>query len=481
MSEFDTDALDAELREQLEDAVRVTGQNKPHLHVPAAGEGSEAICSVNERANTLRRVSVASIGPEWVSGWCDACKLAVALDLVEDVSLDVGDQQVADWYESCSYTSALPLEDTDIEERLDAAGKPEACADGGEEIPELTIADGATIEEGWYVLDEERGVVLDGSYAYHGQAMIALPDQEGEDLVVASAEHLRMLREQGDDLEFDLVTDDEPELYADGAGENRHYAEPGETLTLRNTVSGEEVTVTADRDGLVTAYDRQRGFSVDLWERVDDEPELVADGAGTGAGANLDTYRRLIGEDCPECGGPITEGSLRFGYSSIEHKNPDADPQAGHHEIDLRDVDNILAGVHGLASDIQETVEGERPGPLPDGVDATLEFADEFVLPIRRQAKTATVRYGSAHDIGQGDAVELQTTDGVPIERVRVRRTATAQAAEAHHLLELFNAEYPSETPQDVIDALNEHYDGVRPGAIVRVICWEPLEVSADV
>lgn len=101
-------------------------------------------------------------------------------------------------------------------ERTDPArASPECYADGG-------------IEEGWYVLDEERGVVLDGSYAYHGQAMIALPDQEGEDLVVASAEHLRMLREQGDDLEFDLVTDDDLELLADGAGELQPRSYVGE-------------------------------------------------------------------------------------------------------------------------------------------------------------------------------------------------------------------------------------------------------------
>lgn len=42
----------------------------------------------------------------------------------------------------------------------------------------------------------------------------------------------------------------------------------------------------------------------------------------------------LYGATCPACGGDMPRGSIRYNGFEWQHKDPDADPQAGHHTFD---------------------------------------------------------------------------------------------------------------------------------------------------
>jgi len=109
-------------------------------------------------------------------------------------------------------------------------------------------------------------------------------------------------------------------------------------------------------------------------------------------------------------------------------------------------------------------------------VDSTdrIEFADELVPTVLNGQKDATVRYDGFGSVQVGDTLTATTADGNPFAQINVRRTATVLAVEAHDVLAVFGADYPSETPQDVIDRLNDHYDGqIEPSENVRVLVFE--------
>lgn len=107
----------------------------------------------------------------------------------------------------------------------------------------------------------------------------------------------------------------------------------------------------------------------------------------------------------------------------------------------------------------------------------TLELANQYITPVVTGEKDATVRHDPSDDLQVGQVVDLVTEGGELIQRVRIRRTATANAIEALSLLEVFDAEYPAETPHGVIEGVNQHYDAtISPSTTVRVICWGPEE-----
>lgn len=109
-----------------------------------------------------------------------------------------------------------------------------------------------------------------------------------------------------------------------------------------------------------------------------------------------------------------------------------------------------------------------------------IKFADELVAPVINEEKEATVRYNGYESVRVGDTLVAETETGTEFAILDVRRTASVNAVEVHSVLEVFGASYPSEKPQDVIDALNDHYEeGIQPGTTVRVIVFE--EVSRHV
>lgn len=104
----------------------------------------------------------------------------------------------------------------------------------------------------------------------------------------------------------------------------------------------------------------------------------------------------------------------------------------------------------------------------------SIKFADELVPEVLNEEKNATVRKGGFEAVQVGNTLTATTTDESPFAELTVRRTASVQAVEAHHILSVFDADYPSDCPQDVIDALNDYYeDGVAPSTTVRVLVFE--------
>jgi len=103
-----------------------------------------------------------------------------------------------------------------------------------------------------------------------------------------------------------------------------------------------------------------------------------------------------------------------------------------------------------------------------------IKFADELIAPVLNEEKDATVRYDGFESVEVGDTLTATTTDGTPFATLNVRRTASVMAVEVHDLLGVFNADYPSEKPQDVIDEVGQHYeDGIAPSTTVRVLVFE--------
>lgn len=134
--------------------------------------------------------------------------------------------------------------------------------------------------------------------------------------------------------------------------------------------------------------------------------------------------------------------------------------------------------------------DGQRPWWCPD-CDVEVEpalsytstdrikFADELVPKVLNEAKNATVRYDGYEDVQVGDTLTAVTEEGAPFAELTIRRTASVLAVEAHSVLDVFGADYPSTKPQDVIDALNQHYEtSIRPETTVQVLLFE---VTRDV
>ncbi|QLH81012.1 ASCH domain-containing protein [Halosimplex pelagicum] len=107
----------------------------------------------------------------------------------------------------------------------------------------------------------------------------------------------------------------------------------------------------------------------------------------------------------------------------------------------------------------------------------TLVFADEYVAPILSGEKTATVRYNDGGAIEVGDTVPAVMESGTQFATLEITRTATVLAVEAMEVLELFAANYPTETVKGLINGVDQHYDDpIGPETLVRVIIFEEVD-----
>lgn len=123
----------------------------------------------------------------------------------------------------------------------------------------------------------------------------------------------------------------------------------------------------------------------------------------------------------------------------------------------------------------QETATGNRR----ENVDGrpTIEFAEEYVAPIIDGTKTATVRLDPSDEIAVGDTVSAVTPTGTEFATLEIRRTATAIAVEVIELLDIFGAAYSSDTVDEMLEGLNQHYDeSIAPQTTVRVIVFEEVD-----
>lgn len=124
---------------------------------------------------------------------------------------------------------------------------------------------------------------------------------------------------------------------------------------------------------------------------------------------------------------------------------------------------------------MQET-EKVRRDENSDG-QPMLEFAEEYVAPIIDGTKTATVRLDDADEIAVGDRVAAVTPSGNEFATLETRRTATALAVEAIGLINLFGAAYSSETVDELLEGVNQHYsETIRPSTTVRIIVFEEVD-----
>lgn len=107
--------------------------------------------------------------------------------------------------------------------------------------------------------------------------------------------------------------------------------------------------------------------------------------------------------------------------------------------------------------------------------EQSIEFTAFHVLPIRQQRKTATVRLGDdAAEVSVGDRVDLETNHGNWIAEARITSVAETFVGGALDAIEVFQAGYPTETTEALVQALQGHYNReVSEGTTCRVICWE--------
>jgi hypothetical protein len=116
----------------------------------------------------------------------------------------------------------------------------------------------------------------------------------------------------------------------------------------------------------------------------------------------------------------------------------------------------------------------EKHNHISDEEHQKIKFADELVVLVLNGEKEATVRYDGFESVQVGDTLLATTTDGTGFAELEVTRTASVIAVEAHDVLNVFGAKYPSTCPEDVIKSLNKHYDeSIEPGTVVRVLVYE--------
>lgn len=103
-----------------------------------------------------------------------------------------------------------------------------------------------------------------------------------------------------------------------------------------------------------------------------------------------------------------------------------------------------------------------------------IKFADDLIVPVLNSTKEATIRYDGFESVEVGETLIATTTEGEPFAELTVKRTTSVLAVEAHSVLQIFGANYPSTCPQDIIDSLNEYYDdGIAPSTTVEILVFE--------
>lgn len=116
----------------------------------------------------------------------------------------------------------------------------------------------------------------------------------------------------------------------------------------------------------------------------------------------------LYGATCPRCGGDMPRESIRFNGTDWEHKDPDAEGQAGHHAFDPSGVqwaktnEQTPRRVHCRECGFSRRVTG---GVHSDRISA------------KRSAKST--RAGHIAAGCPGDAVEIEVLDQLQLDDVR--------------------------------------------------------------
>jgi len=105
-----------------------------------------------------------------------------------------------------------------------------------------------------------------------------------------------------------------------------------------------------------------------------------------------------------------------------------------------------------------------------------ITFDDKFAVPIINGDKTATVRSGGYADVHYDHALDAVLESGRKFATLRVTRTAEVNAIEAYRFIKLVGAKHGAKHQDDLIERLNEYYDGINPGSTVKVIVFETID-----
>lgn len=124
---------------------------------------------------------------------------------------------------------------------------------------------------------------------------------------------------------------------------------------------------------------------------------------------------------------------------------------------------------------MSECTTADAPDDRPE-----LEFAEQYVDPIIREDKTATIRL-DASDLELLDRVTAVTPEGREFATLQIRATATTTVYQAIPVLNVFKAKYPATTPEEVLAGLREHYDEeLSYETTVDVVVFEHATADGD-
>lgn len=122
-------------------------------------------------------------------------------------------------------------------------------------------------------------------------------------------------------------------------------------------------------------------------------------------------------------------------------------------------------------------IERDTGDVEPDGVHRVLEFATEYIDPICRGEKTATVRVGADAALEPGHNVDAVTPEGHTFARLHIDAVATGHADTILDRLAIFGANYPHDETSDLLRALQRHYDDdLGPETPVRGIVFDVID-----
>jgi hypothetical protein len=161
--------------------------------------------------------------------------------------------------------------------------------------------------------------------------------------------------------------------------------------------------------------------------------------------------------DCPQCGRAIHRAE-RIGVSAV-----------------VQPCGHVIPAEFFRPSHIDAGVRQEL---VADGGLPTIPFDSQFLEPIARREKTATLRL-ERYDVEAGDEVLLTNANGrVEYALAEVTTTFTCRAIEARQLLAAIDARHAlTTTERSVTDVLRPHYDErVESTTVLQGIAWRVVQ-----
>jgi len=163
---------------------------------------------------------------------------------------------------------------------------------------------------------------------------------------------------------------------------------------------------------------------------------------------------------CPQCGQAIRQAE-RIGVSAA-----------------VKPCGHFIPAEFFRPSHVETGVQHEL---VADGGRTDIPFDSQFLEPIARREKTATLRL-ERYDVESGDEVFLTNANGrVEYALTEVTTTFTCRATEARKLLKAIDARHAlTTTEKSVSDVLRPHYDErIQSDTTLQGIAWRVVRSFA--